>query len=361
MKKILILEPYFGGSHKSFLDGLMRHVEAEYSLLTLPARKWKMRMQLSAQWFVEQLGHFPPEERSFDTVLCSTFVDVAVFRALVSQLDGWNQGAKICLYFHENQFAYPNRTQDKSLYHFTAINFNSALAADAIAYNTAFNRSSFIDGCKRYLKFASDMKFEKCIQGIEGKSVVISPGIDFSGIDALADDKKSMNPVIVWNHRWEHDKNPETFFTALESLKKKNIKFELIILGQAFRQSPDCFERARTVFKEELTHFGFVESYPGYVQQLAKGTIVVSTSGHEFYGISIIEAVRAGCRPILPNRLSYPELFPHTYLYEDEDFLSQLELAVTENRRMTGDETMELTKNFSWEALASRYETWLLS
>lgn len=361
MKKILILEPYFGGSHKSFLEGLMRYVKAEYSSLTLPARKWKMRMQLSAQWFVEQLGHFPPEERSFDTVLCSTFVDVAVFRALVSQLDGWNQGAKICLYFHENQFAYPNRTKDKSLHHFTAINFNSALAADAIAYNTAFNRSSFIDGCKRYLKFASDMKFEECIQGIEGKSVVISPGIDFSGIDVLADDKKSMNPVIVWNHRWEHDKNPEIFFTALESLKKKNIKFELIILGQAFRQSPDCFERAEIVFKDELIHFGFVESYPGYVQQLAKGTIVVSTSGHEFYGISIIEAVRAGCRPILPNRLSYPELFPCTYLYEDEDLLAQLELAVTENRRMTRGETMELTKNFSWEALANRYETWLLS
>ena len=54
MKRILILEPYYGGSHKYFLDGLQKHVRANYHLLALPARNWKMRMQLSALWFVEQ-------------------------------------------------------------------------------------------------------------------------------------------------------------------------------------------------------------------------------------------------------------------------------------------------------------------
>lgn len=183
MKKILILEPYFGGSHKIFLEGLMRNVTADYTLLSLPARKWKMRMQLSAQWFIEQLGKMPCEQRKFDTVLCSTFVDVAVFRALVSQLDGWCNTTKICLYFHENQFAYPNRIKDTSLYHFTSVNFNSALSADFIAFNSDFNRMSFAEGCKRYLKFASDMRFENVLHQIENKSVVISPGIDFASID----------------------------------------------------------------------------------------------------------------------------------------------------------------------------------
>lgn len=110
-----------------------------------------------------------------------------------------------------------------------------------------------------------------------------------------------------------------------------------------------------------MLHFGFVHSYTGYVEQLNKGTIVVSTSDHEFYGISILEAVRAGCRPLLPNRLSYPELFPQEYLYDDVNFFAQLEKVVKENEQMTREICMELTEKFSWEALAARYETWLLS
>lgn len=361
MKKVLILEPYFGGSHKNFLEGLMHNVTADYTLLSLPARKWKMRMQLSAQWFIEQLGKMPCDQRRFDTVLCSTFVDVAVFRALVSQLNGWSNDTKICLYFHENQFAYPNRIKDTSLYHFTSINFNSALSADSIAFNSDFNRTSFADGCKRYLKFASDMRFENILHEIVHKSVVISPGIEFSEIDSFNSRQHSLDPTIVWNHRWEHDKNPDLFFAALERLQQKNIKFNLIVLGQSFRQSPECFEKAEKMFENEILHFGFVESYAGYVEKLSQGTIVVSTSDHEFYGISILEAVRAGCRPLLPNRLSYPELFPHKYLYDDVGFFAQLEKVVKENEQITREVGVELTEKYSWGALAARYETWLLS
>ncbi|PHR29050.1 MAG: glycosyltransferase [Desulfotalea sp.] len=361
MKKILVLEPYFGGSHKNFLEGLRRNVEADYTMLTLPARKWKMRMQLSAQWFVEQLASFACEERRFDVVLCSTFVDVAVFRALVGKLDGWNDAAKICLYYHENQFAYPSRVKDPSLYHFTSINFNSALAADSIAFNSEFNRSSFMAGCARYLKFASDMKFEFILQDIVAKSVVVSPGIEFSKIDEAARNEKSTLSTIVWNHRWEHDKNPEAFFEALLGLQKKKIDFRLIVLGQSFRQSPDCFAAAEIHFKKELIHFGFVDSYESYIEQLTKGTIVVSTSNHEFYGISIIEAVRAGCRPLLPNRLSYPELFPQEYLYEEGGLPEELERLVVADRRLGPESSVELTERFSWRALTARYQAWLFS
>lgn len=361
MRKVLILEPYFGGSHKSFLEGLMERVQAEYTMLTLPARKWKMRMQLSAQWFVEQLGHYTCEKRGFDTVLCSTFVDVAVFRSLVGKLEGWNSDARICLYFHENQFAYPNQIKDAGLYQFTAINFNSAMAADSIAFNSEFNRSSFMDGCSRYLGFASDMKFRNILGELERKSVVIFPGIEFSKIDTLRCKERREDPTIVWNHRWEHDKNPELFFSALEALKKKRITFRLIVLGQSFRRSPECFQRAEKIFADEILHFGFVDSYEGYIGRLLKGTIVVSTSNHEFYGISIIEAVRAGCHPLLPERLSYPELFPREYLYGEGDFELQLERLVTQNRPLNVEAAIELTDRYSWDAVAARYHTWLFS
>lgn len=360
MKKVLILEPYFGGSHKSFLKGLQKSVKAEYTFFTLPARKWKMRMQLSAQWFVKSLEALPKEERWFDTVLSSTFVDLSVFKALVSKLEGWNQDVKICLYFHENQFVYPNQVDDKAVYQFTAINFNSALVADSLAFNSDFNRVSLLDGCRKYLKAASDMKLMGLSEKIEGKSRVLYPGIDFHTID---NEKKagriSNYPVIIWNHRWEHDKNPDEFFRALCTLSSNGLQFKLIVLGESFRHSPDCFEMARKQLKDHLLHFGYVESYQEYCRWLSKGTVAVSTSNHEFYGISVLEAVRAGCTPLLPKRLSYPELFPEKYLYAEGDFLSQLERAVKENKKMDPLEARELTEKMDWEKLSPEYSDWL--
>ena len=359
MRKILILEPYYGGSHKQFLQGLMDNICAEYVVLSLPARKWKMRMQLSAQWFIEQLENVDPDQRQFDTVLCSTFIDVAVFRALACKLSGWNHATRICLYFHENQFAYPNRTNDKSLYQFTAINFNSALASDSIAFNSEFNRITFMEGCRRYLKFSSDMKFTGLVEKIEDSSIVIHPGMDFSVIDGVRAGENKDEPVIVWNHRWEHDKNPDEFFFGLRLLKTKGISFKLIIMGQSFMRNPECFENAHKEFNQELIHYGFAESYENYAKLLGEATIVVSTSNHEFYGISVIEAVRAGCRPLLPNRLSYPELFPKEYLYTEGMFPSQLEKIVTENKQITVKSAKELTNDFSWSSLKPKYQKWL--
>ena len=37
---------------------------------------------------------------------------------------------------------------------------------------------------------------------------------------------------------------------------------------------------------------------------------MLSTARHEFFGIAVAEALRAGCLPWLPARLSYPELLP---------------------------------------------------
>jgi hypothetical protein len=178
MRRILIVEPYFGGSHKHFLQGLQENIPAHYTLITLPARKWKMRMQLAAPWVVEQIRKISPEQRCFDTLLCSTFVDVAVLRAMLSRVNGWNKEMSIALYFHENQFAYPSRIADPSFYHFTAINFNSALAADSLAFNSEFNRQTFLSGCRRYLSFASDMRYTGLVEQLEAKSRVLYPGID---------------------------------------------------------------------------------------------------------------------------------------------------------------------------------------
>lgn len=359
MKRILILEPYYGGSHKHFLEGLQENVIADYKLFTLPARKWKMRMQLSAPWFVGQIKTLPVDERHFDTVLCSTFVDVAVLRSLFSGVDGWNRDAKVLTYFHENQFVYPQRFDQPIQHQFSSINFHSALVSDGIAFNSVYNRDSFLAGCGKQLKAASDMKFPGLVEELSHKSIILYPGIEFSGIDKIEWKTSTNIPVIVWNHRWEHDKNPEHFFLALDLLEQRGIDFRLIVLGQSFNNSPECFAKSEEKFKDKILHYGFVASYQEYIKLLSQGDIVVSTSLHEFYGISIIEAVRAGCYPLLPNRLSYPELFEEKFLYGEDSLSERLKILIEKQCRLSHETARAMTNKFSWESMQNFYSEWL--
>lgn len=360
MKRLLILEPYYGGSHKHFLQGLQKHVGAQYVLLTLPARKWKMRMQLSAPWFIEQIQALPVEQRWFDTILCSTFVDVAVLRALLARVRGWNQDAGICLYFHENQMTYPRRHVEPDGYQFASINFHSALVADKIAFNSAYNAETFLAGCRKYLKSASsEFNVMGIVDELQNKSSILFPGIDFQEIDGCRKTTPAGAPVVVWNHRWEHDKNPDRFFQALEELERRGIEFRLILAGKSFLTVPDCFARIESRFAERILHFGYVPSYEDYIALLSQGDLVVSTALHEFYGIAVIEAVRAGCVPLLPNRLSYPELFDSQYLYSEADFVDTFARALTANCRLGGEDAKRLTERFGWHRLAGAYSEWL--
>ncbi len=360
MTRILVLEPYFGGSHRHFLDGLQGHVAADYTLLVLPARKWKMRMQLAAPWFVQQIKELPPGQRGFDLVLCSSFLDVAVFRSLVSGVKYWNSRVKVLTYFHENQFAYPLHFQDRPDYQFAAVNFNSALCSDGIAFNSKYNRDTFTNGCSTYLKRAADIPLGTLVQSLLEKSVILSPGIDFGTIDEAVENRTDRDgpPVVVWNHRWEHDKNPELFFDALAFLKARRLDFRLLILGQSFTSSPRCFVSAHELFSDRIIHSGFVSPYREYAALLARGDMVVSTANHEFYGIAVIEAVRAGCTPVLPDTLSYPELFSNRYLYRKEKFLEEIAGRVENYRPLAVEECRAMTDRFSWKSMRGLFADW---
>jgi len=77
--RIAAIEPFFGGSHKAFLQGYRKFSRHRIDLFTLPARKWKWRMRLSGPYYADKLSEL---DREFDLIICSTFVDVAAFRGL---------------------------------------------------------------------------------------------------------------------------------------------------------------------------------------------------------------------------------------------------------------------------------------
>ena len=82
-----------------------------------------------------------------------------------------------------------------------------------------------------------------------------------------------------------------------------------------------------------------------YAGLLWSADVVLSTAIHEFFGVSVVEAMYCGARPVLPARLSYPELLPERCyadcLYDDfEGLLARLRAALRAGR----EETAELSR-----------------
>ncbi len=354
--RILLLEPYCGGSHQAFLQGLQRHLPFDFTLISLPARKWKMRMQLAAPWMAEQVVEQARSGVRFDALLCSTFLDVALLRSLLFKA-GLNLSAAV--YFHENQFVYPARPGDSSRFQFTALNFTTALAADRIGFNSRYNLETFMQGVEAYLQKATDMDLSPWLDTLKKKSIILYPGLDFSRMAVAQSLPGQEAPVIVWNHRWEHDKDPDTFFRVLTELSAEGLEFSLIVLGQSFARRPRVFALAEEKLRNHIIHFGYAGSEQDYIRLLRRGDIVVSTARHEFFGLAVLEAVRCGCRPLVPDGLAYRELYPERYRYPAGSLKPALRSLLSHPQALDRNESLVLTEPYSWPRLAPGYRDWL--
>ncbi|MGB1289182.1 MAG: glycosyltransferase, partial [Aggregatilineales bacterium] len=117
---------------------------------------------------------------------------------------------------------------------------------------------------------------------------------------------------VVWNHRWESDKNPQAFFEALYQLQDEGVDFQVILTGENFRKNPTEFEAARERLSGRILQYGFVEDFADYARLLWQADTVISTAEHDFFGMSVVEAIYCGCTPLLANRLNYPYLIPES-------------------------------------------------
>ncbi len=360
--KILLLEPYFTGSHAAWANGLAEHSQHTLKILSLPGRFWKWRMHGGAVTLARQFmaTDFAPE-----LLLATDMLDLATFLALTRAKTAHLPAA---IYFHENQLTYPWSPTDRDVArnrdkHYGFINFTSALAADAVFFNSGYHRQSFLDELPRLLKNFPDFNELAAIQHIEAKSSVLPLGLNLRRFDAHRPDppEKTGPPLIVWNHRWEYDKNPADFFAALLALAGQGLEFNVAVLGENFKRRPKIFEQARRQLGERVVQFGYAADFAAYAGWLWQADVLPVTSYQDFFGASVMQACYCGCLPLLPPRLAYPELIPAElhprYFYADvDDLVGRLAAAITNIAQTRQHSLRPIAAQFDWQALAPRYD-----
>jgi glycosyltransferase involved in cell wall biosynthesis len=321
--QVLVLEPYDGGSHRAFLDSWFRLSRHRFERRSLPARKWKWRMRGAALWFGDVLHASSPPA---DVLFTNDMLSVADLRALVPPVYA---GTPMICYFHENQLTYPLSEHDWRDYQFGFTNLTSTLAADAVWFNSAWHREVFLEAATRLLSAMPDHVPPGLMDRVAGRSEVYSPVVGPPPQDAMriaAARRDGGEPfTILWCHRWEYDKDPETFFRTIFRLDEAGIAFRLILAGESFRSVPPVFAEAWKRVQRRILHAGYVADRAEYWSWLARADVAVSTALQETFGIAVVEAMLAGCWPLLPDRLSYREIVPSAFhgpcLYSDPDML----------------------------------------
>lgn len=356
--RILALQAYDTGSHRAFLNGWRRHSEHDFEVLTLPGHHFKWRMRQAPIGFVEQLEPLIANGQDYDALWCTSMLDLAALRGLSTFI----HDLPAAVYFHENQLAYPARHSEARDIHFGLTNMTTALAAIAsqrnasvpcIWWNSTYNRDSFLIELDRVLKAMPDHVPDHVTEQIRLRSAIHYPGID------RVDNKtreRSDPPVLLWAARWEHDKHPERFFDALQELDKRGGAFRISVIGQQFSEQPECFEIAEKRFADKIVRWGYQSDKSDYQKALAEADFVISTAGHEFFGLAIAEAVSAGCQPVLPNALAYPEVWGEHAVYHDQTpsgIADAIELAILQR---TGTNSAEAAERFAWPGVARKLD-----
>jgi len=347
--KILIVEPFYTGSHQVWAEGYANSSWHEVEIISLPGRFWKWRMHGGA---VTLAKRFHKLDFKPDLILATDMLNLPVFQSLVKP------SCPVAIYFHENQFTYPWSPNDKDVElqrdkHYGFINYSSALSANHIYFNSQFHLDSFFTGLEDFLRQFPDYREIQNIERIKKKSSVLHLGMDLKKLDNYKVERKTPKPpIILWNHRWENDKNPEEFFNILELLSSNGVEFQLIVLGEEFKKEMICFSKARKNLKKHILQFGFTQSFKDYAKWLWQADILPVTSNQDFFGCSIMEAVYCQTIPLFPKRLTYPELYSinnnlHLF-YEGSDGLIEKLTHVIQN--------IEGLRKQNYQAIAAKYD-----
>lgn len=124
--------------------------------------------------------------------------------------------------------------------------------------------------------------------------------------------KTDRENIVVFPHRLDPEKNPKTFDKISKQLAKSYPNWKFI--------------KSKDVCKTKQDYYDL----------LNKSKIAVSCADQETFGIAMIEATLCGCFPVVPNKLSYEELYNGLFKYNNHiQLVEKIETLMRTNCRMS--------------------------
>lgn len=321
--RVLLLSAYDGPSHRYWREILVQHMaDFDWTVLTLPPRHFSWRIRGNALSFAYSQQEIL--QQRYDLVVVTSMVDIATLRGVVPSL----AATKTLWYCHENQFAYPQTEHAHTSIEPQMVLLYGALACEQLAFNSAYNRDTFLHGINALLRKMPDAVPPGIADQLRAKSRVLPVPLRDCAFQQRQPRKIAAESVwIVWNHRWEHDKGPERLLALVRRLAESapHLPLHWSIVGPQFRKRPPEFADVENCIRQQphwrLLHTGFCEEEE-YRTLLQSADIVLSTSLHDFQGLAVLEAAAAGCTPCVPDRLAYREFIDARFRYDSSDELA---------------------------------------
>ncbi|KAM7049715.1 tRNA-queuosine alpha-mannosyltransferase isoform 10-T16 [Acridotheres tristis] len=334
---VLLIEPFYGGSHKQLMDLLQEELQEDCVLCTLPAKKWHWKARTSALYFMQTVPtssnyRFMPEHKL----------------ARLEKVIGVKRSGDA--YQSEGL---PGQQESRAVMKASDAHPESGLCEPQPGLCTT-QHEGLPSPPAAPVQAEAPESTNPC-QGEDKQCLTFNLSNILSGLDY------QQRPLhIAWPHRWEHDKDPETFFKVLMKLKEQDLPFQVSVLGETFSEIPDIFSEAREVLGSSVLHWGYLPSKDDYFRALCAADVVISTAKHEFFGVAMIEAVHCGCYPLCPKALVYPEIFPAEYLYSTpEQLFKRLQNFCKRPDIVRRHLYKGNTAGFSWAALGSKFRSLL--
>ncbi|MEE8496958.1 MAG: DUF3524 domain-containing protein [Acidimicrobiia bacterium] len=359
--RIFIASSYHSGSHRAWAEGYAAHSAHEVHLITLPGSFWQWRLTGGFVDLAAGIEKAADRHGRPDVILATSLVDVAGLRGMVSSRLG---SIPTALYMHENQITYPAISRSRTERNYGLINWTSLIAADMVAFNSEFHRTVLLEALPAFLKEFPDERQHRYLDAVEEKSIVLPVGCE---LDRIASSRKDDPPLVLWNHRWDPDKDPAFFIRVVRRVASGGVEFRIAFTGERFvKQRPD-HDKSIAALGELVIVDDYLDRNQ-YLDVLGRSTVIMSTALQEFFGVSVVEGMAAGAFPILPDRLVYPERIPDEFadrmLYQSEDgaveLLGAALKSVSDTREM-GVAVRSSVDQYAWPVVAADYDLWLES
>ena len=350
---VVLLEPWNRGSHQRWAQGLAAHSRHRVHVIGSTDDRWRRALRTNPVDFgrrIEALDH------PIDCLIASTPIDLP---AVLGHARRSLAGVPCVLYAHETQVAYPAGPKGGQASPAMAADWGSMLVADVVVVASRHHKSALEQALPPYAAEHHDVDPEAADRAAEIASqlVVIPQGVTSEGCG----EPGTGPPRILWNHRWAHDKAPERFVHAMNQLAGDGLDFEILALGEVERSGRAAQRRLVDTLPGRIACLGHQHRHD-YDTAIRTADIVVSTARHEFFGVAVAEAIAAGARPLLPDRLAYPELIPPELsgelLYRGA-LSAALRPLLTQNRsdlHRHQRQTLGHIDRFSWDRVVSLYD-----